>query len=248
MVMEFAKTKRLLDPSSETDYLSIPGGIAVYGGSNSPYNQVIGFGASGTEVESLARANAFFWPKLSRFEVELSPWASSTAPQVLLEKKFRSGKKRSLWSRGIDGSVEDLRPPTLDAVVPGPLHQPKLWAMHLTQAYDTPGEWDPIDTFLTYGHMPSVHKYVVLHQGLVGGGAALFLRDQTALLFGAAVKLNLRGKKLHQTLIWSRLKEACRLGANLALAETVADPEVEHNLSSMGFIKVAELPNFSRPS
>jgi len=247
MAMEFAKTKRLIDPASDTDYLSIPGGIAVYGGSHSPFNRVIGFGVAGTPVESYARAQAFYWPKLSTFEVELYPWADPEAHQLLLAKKFQSSGTRELWARSLSDEVIQLDPNASDRVLPAPPNQHKLWAMHLTQAFDIHVEWDLIDTFLTYGQMPSVYKFLALDNGLVAGGAAMYLRDQTALLFGAAVKADLRDQGLHRALIELRLQEAQRLGANLAIAETLGGTS-SHNLLALGFTKVAELPQYKRPN
>ena len=246
MAMEFAKTKRLHEPHSEADYLSINGGIAIYGGAASPYNRVYGFGGQKTYLEDIARIESFYWPKLTSFEIELAPLAAPEAREVLQTRKYLPTQTRQIWALPIGEDLTetcDHSPETIISLTPN--HQ-KAWVAYLDQAFGQPMSWDAVATFETYSKMPSVQKFVALDEDKPAGAGALFLRDRTAILFSAGIELAFRGKGLYRELVCSRLQYAQAFGADLAIAETVAGSKTSKNLANMGFQMICALSLYSR--
>ncbi|MDT8447880.1 MAG: GNAT family N-acetyltransferase [bacterium] len=246
LAMEFAKTRNETDPEAAAGFLSIAGGLAVYGGKDSPFNRVYGFGGSGDPIEDLARSESFYWPKLCPFEVEMSPRGDENIADLLESKKYYAKAPRLIWALPLEdtsGSVDFSAKRTIVEISP---EQGKLWAQVMDQAYGQPIGWNAPQTFAAYTQMPSVKLYMALEEGRPIGGAALFLRGRTAILFSAAVLLEKRGEGYFSDLLRIRLEMARDWGSDLALVETLPSSPAIPILNSLGFTLLCELPQYSR--
>lgn len=246
MAIEFTKACNKLDPAIKAEVLSTPGGLVVYGGPDSPFNRVFGYGAAGNPLEDLARVESFYWPKLVHFDVELAPQAAFEVMELLEARQYRQVGVRQIWAcplAPLDPALE------LEAAYPvleiDPLYH-KLWVELIDQAFGQPLGLGAPATFHAFTRMPSVKLCLALDEGRPVGGGALFLRGQTGILFCAGVLLEARHKGIYHQLIRSRLALAQSWGANLALAETGPSSPAIPILRNLGFTKVCELPLYGR--
>lgn len=246
LAIEFAKARAETDPSAGAGFLSITGGLAVYGGQDSPFNRVYGFGASPDLMEDLARSESFYWNKLCPFDVELSPHAEAASVELLESKKYRAKAPRLVWALPLEVPLDPVQFSVKQVVAEVDEDQRKLWVEVMDQAYGQPIGWDAPHTFKAYTKMPSVKLYLALEKGEPVGGAGLFLRERTALLFSAAVMLEKRGEGFFRQLMHTRLEAAQDWGCDLALVETLPSSPAIGILRQLGFVLVSELPQFSR--
>jgi len=240
---EFALARATMDPECGSLAQRQGGGLCVYGGSRSPHNIALNFGLTINLSEELGQAEAFYWPRLSPFQLELSPQAPLDAYALLESRRYRRRGEICLWGLPLDEQNELIIRGEGEAW-PAGREQASVWVRVLEAAFGV--EFDQTHTFDAYAQMPSTRLFLALMEGRAAGAAGMFVFKRTALFFAAGVIPRYRKQGLHLELLKTRIEAARSLGCDFALAETAIDSPAISNLRALGFEPLGQLVRYAR--
>jgi GNAT superfamily N-acetyltransferase len=226
----------------------IGGGYAVFAGPGSPVNKVIGvgFGAALDDVR-LARIEARFAAKGTPVQAEVSTladpaWHAALGPRGYALAGFENVLGLALSaatpSPSLSASItivecevdDDAR--WLDTVVTGFAAPDDVQAQAAGQDYPR----DAIErVFQDLASAPGFHRYLAYVNGRVAGGGSVRICDGLAQFCGAATLPEYRRQGVQSALFDARLRDARRMGCDLAVVTTAPGSKSMQNAQRRGF-------------
>lgn len=223
----------------------VGGSFAVLAEPGSPFNKLIalGFGeavdeAALTEIERQHAARG------ARLQVELATLADPAVGRVLTRRGYELAGFENVLGRRLDDVVPLSSDVTIELVSPA---QDAVWRDTVTDGFlqpdvfDGPESHESFDraaldrTYRYFAAVPHVSRSLAHLDGIVAGGASLYLHDRTALLCGAATLPASRRRGVQSALLRARLVAARDAGCELAVVTTQPGSKSQENVQRAGF-------------
>ncbi len=212
----------------------IAGGVAIFGGARSPLNRAIGLGLAGAVAEpAWEEVERFFHSRGARVSVDLCPLAAPELLELLARRNYRPAEFNNAVARLLGGAApwpEDARVAPCDDAL--------LWARTVGRGFFDRADLteEELDVGLAVHRCGSAEAWLARAvTGEPAAGAALAIREGTAVLFADATISAYRGQGLHHALIRHRLNAALEGGCDLAGAVTVPGSASQRNYERLGF-------------
>ena len=179
------------------DVWPIGGSFAVLGERGSPFNKLIGLGfgepIDATALEVIERAHA---SRHARLQVELSTLANTDVGRLLTERGYRLIGFENVLAR----RLADVHETSGGAIEIGAVSaaDSNVWIRTVTDAFQQPDVFDGPEshesfdratlerTYRYFTAVPGTSRLLARLDGVVAGGASLYLREGIAMLCGAA--------------------------------------------------------------
>lgn len=219
--------------------IEIAGGIASFGGADSPMTQAIGVAiahaASGADVDAL---DAFFRERGAKATIHVTPWTRPELIDALTERRYRIVEHNAVFARPL-ASSDTLCASTAEITLATGEHELDE-AARVSATCFAP---DAAAAEAMYASLRPLYAarglraYVARSDGGVIGAATLFVDTELKLagLFGAATLPLHRDRGIHRALLERRLSDAYRSGAELALVTTLPGSASHRNVLRRGF-------------
>lgn len=230
------------------DGLVIPlaGGVASYAGPGSPMNKIAGLGFGGIPSESeLDAVEREFAARDTPVQAEVASLADPALCELLTARGYLLvsfedvlglalvGVSAPVVADGISvrhSGVDELAT-WLDVVVDG-FAVPDDQGVPSHESFPREVLSQAIGALST---VPGERRYIALRDGAVAGGASMRLLDGVAQLNGAATAAPHRRHGIQTALLTTRLHEAARDGADLAVVTTQPGSKSQQNSQRQGF-------------
>jgi GNAT superfamily N-acetyltransferase len=210
------------------------GGWAIFAGAASPLTRAIGMGLNGPVGEGeVRRLEEFFHSQGASVSIDFCPLASPEFLEILSRRGFRPVEFNNVLVRLLAG----FEPYAGDPLV-ALTGDRDAWARIVGQGFFeslelTEAEMDVGRAIFRSG---KAECYLALAQtGEPAAGAALSVRDGTAVLFADSTIPRYRRGGLHAALIRRRLNAALAHGCDLAAATTFPGSASQRNYERLGF-------------
>lgn len=229
------------------DALVLPfgGGIAVYGGADSPSNKLIGagFGNEVIEADRLANIETQFAIRHARLQAEVSTLASPDLHALLTSRGYRPSGFENVLGHALTTDVEHVSGIVVSSLEPS---ESQVFADVLVEAFANP------DTGGVGGDvippMEEIRRWVLLNASLPGfygmiaridgepaGAASLRFDDRIAQFSGAGTLPRFRRRGVQTALLRARLAEAKRHGCEIGAVVTQPASKSQQNVQREGF-------------
>ncbi|AGM27724.1 GNAT family acetyltransferase [Mycobacteroides abscessus subsp. massiliense] len=230
------------------DGLVIPlaGGVASYAGPDSPMNKIAGLGFGGVPSESdLADIEREFAARDTPVQAEVASLADPTICELLTARGYLLVSFEDVLGRPLAQAPAPVVPDGITVRHSG-TDELAEWLDVVVDGFAAPdGQGVPSHESFprevlsrAIGALATVEgeqRYVALRDGTVAGGASMRLLDGVAQLNGAATAAPHRRRGIQTALLTTRLHEAAREGADLAVVTTQPGSKSQQNTQRQGF-------------
>jgi GNAT superfamily N-acetyltransferase len=228
------------------DVWPIGGSFAVLGERGSPFNKLIGLGfgepVDPSALEVIVRAHA---SRRARLQVELSTLANTDVGRLLTERGYRLIGFENVLAR----RLADVPETSGGAIEIGAVSaaDSNVWIRTVTDAFQQPDVFDGPEshesfdratlerTYRYFTAVPGTSRLLARLDGVVAGGASLFMREGIAMLCGAATLPASRRRGVQSALLHARLAQARTAGCDLAVVTTQPGSKSQENVQKAGF-------------
>jgi GNAT superfamily N-acetyltransferase len=233
------------DPASGSTVFAIGGGVAVFAGSGSPTNKMIGVGFDGLPSDGeLDAVEALFRDRGAPLQAEVSTLADPAFHAQLITRGYEPhgfenilGCPLAELNFGVPGNI------TIDPVVP---EVRAAWVEVLVDAFAAPdvggvgGDALPPSDFLRHWltltmQVPGFECLAASMDGAVAGGGALRLDGDIAQFCGAGTLPAFRRRGVQTALLRWRLGYARSRGCQVAVVSTQPASKSQQNVQREGF-------------
>jgi GNAT superfamily N-acetyltransferase len=220
---------------TDTPFLEVAGGCAVFAGIGSPLSHAVGIGLDGpvreAEIETI---ESFFRGFGAAVSMDLCPLADPGLFQALGQRGYRIAEFNNVLVKRLAGTEIVLTPRVRRATS----EEREVWSHTLGEAFfDQPALTDDeMDIGRAIFASPSSLCYLAAAEtGEPAGGAAAAFHNGLATLFADATVARFRRGGIHRELIAARLNEAVARGCDLATATTLPGSGSQRNYERCGF-------------
>lgn len=229
------------------DALALPigGGVAVYAGTTSPMNKMIGAGFEGAtiEVDCLGNVEDQFAARQARLQAEVSTLASADLHALLASRGYHPSGFENVLGHALTAEWERVSGVEIAPLQPS---EAELFAEVLVQAFAQPDAGgvggDPIPPseeirrwVLLTTVQPSFRGMIARVNGEVAGAAALRFDDHIAQFNGAGTLPRFRRRGVQTALLRARLADAKRNGCEMGVVVTQPASKSQQNVQREGF-------------
>jgi GNAT superfamily N-acetyltransferase len=228
--------------------------MAVFAGTGSPVNKVIGVGFAGAPDGARFEAiEALFAARQAPVQVEIATLADPQWHAALALRGYAlAGFENVLGLALTDVDVEPAWRPAPGAratvaVVECSPHDDGVWLDTIATGFQYPdnvpaqatGQHVPRDVieriFGELASVPGFRRYLAYVDGVVVGGASLREFEGVAQLCGAATLPRFRRQGVQSALLDARLRDARGRGCDIAVVTTAPGSKSQHNTQRRGF-------------
>lgn len=223
----------------------VAGGLAVVGEPGSPYNKVIGLGFDDPpDAETLDEIEAAHADLGARVQVELSTLANPDTGRLLTGRGYRLAGFENVLARRLDDAQAPIGEVLVSEVTSA---ETDAWMQAVIEAFLHPDVFDGPASHESFDHaaLDRAYRDSISVPGMVGmlarigdhiaGGAALYVRDRTAMLCGAGTLPAFRRRGVQSALLSARLVRARAAGCDLAVVTTQPGSKSQENVQRAGF-------------
>jgi GNAT superfamily N-acetyltransferase len=247
MFSDFALAWRIeagesLNASQCGESIAVAGGYATFAGVGSPLTHAIGLGMNGPVSEGdFDRMEEFYRSRGVPVNLDLCPHADLSLIELLGARGYRIVECNNVLAGPIAGS-HDSRVRIADAS-----EQP-LWTRTMLDGFFGQREFTEVELDLgpRLLGMDCATAWLGIVDGAPVSAGAMNVRGKLALLFADSTMEKYRGQGLHVALIRERLRNAARLGCDLATASTAPGSVSQRNYERAGFRVVHTKLNMQR--
>lgn len=229
--------------------IAIGGGIANFGGVNSPVTQAEGLGLHGPlSEEEFERLEEFFRSRGSAVVLEVCPLADPGFIEALGKRGYSVVEFTNVLVRDINPQEKFPEPGPRVTIRPAGPSEARVYAETVARGFTEhfPVTEEIMGTIQGFFSGPGVHSYFALVEDVPAGGATLTLRNGVAGLFGTSVLPEFRKHGIQAALISARLEVARKEGCDLAMSMTLPSSGSQRNLERHGFRVVYTRTKFIR--
>ncbi|HPT25801.1 MAG TPA: hypothetical protein PLZ95_05225 [Bryobacteraceae bacterium] len=227
-------------PGAEAE--AVLGGCAIFAGTGSPLTHTLGAGMDAADAAAeFDRMEQFYFDRGSDSLIDLCPMADVGVIEQITRRGYQVIEFNNVMARPL--LVYDTRyqaPATLEVhEIDG--RETALWGHTVARGFtnlDSPPEemTSMMSTICGFGHALLA----------TGGGAAMSIRENVALLYGDATVPEGRGRGVQSALIRSRLAKAAAMGVEFAAACVLPGSGSHRNYERAGFQLVYMRVNLKR--
>ena len=210
------------------------GGRAIFAGADSPLTRALGIGLEGAVPEAeLAALESFFRLRGARVNIDLCPLVSPELVEMLRRRGYRPAEFAQSLVRWIAGAAPFDEDPRVERCLDA-----ERWARVVGRGFFDQEDLsaEEMEVGLAVFRSGKSECYLASPAGGgAGAGAALSVREGTAVLFADSTVSASRRQGLHQALIRARLNSAIAQGCDLAAAVTAPGSASQRNYERLGF-------------
>jgi len=222
----------LAQPGSAVE--TFGGGWAIFAGAASPLTRAIGIGLDGPVGDAeVRRLEEFFHSRGAGVSIDFCPLANPGLLEILSRRGFRPAEFNNVVVRALAGAVPYAEEPIVERSGDG-----ESWARIVGLGFFELPELsaDEMEVGRAIFRSRKAECYVArLPGGEPAAGAALSVRDGTAVLFADSTLPGCRRRGLHAALIRRRLNAALAQGCDLAAATVFPGSASQRNYERLGF-------------
>jgi GNAT superfamily N-acetyltransferase len=224
----------------------IGGSVVVLSEPGSPFNKLIGLGfGEEVDVAALDAIEREHHSRNARLQVEFSALGDPAVTTLLTSRGYRLVGFENVLARRLQSDA--ISKASGVSVSPIDAGESALWRETVTSGvlhpdvFDGPASHESFDraalerTYDLFGAVPGVERLLARLDGVVAGGASLYIRDGIALMCGAATLPALRRRGVQSALLHARLDHARQSGCDLAVVTTQPGSRSQQNVQRMGF-------------
>lgn len=237
-----AEAAQAADPALAVQISMIDGGAAVLLRPGSPINKLIGLGFTGPlDTEVLAAIEAHWHARGEAVRVELASLADPAVSEQLAARGYRLRGFEHVLARPL-AQADERHEPAGDIVV---AKDDPAWLHTLVDGFASPDgsatALDPLDrdaiaaVMRDFAAAPGFHRYTAHIAGTIVGAATLRIDDGIAILCGASTLPLARRRGVQAALLAARLRDATRVGCELAVVTTDPGSLSQRNAARQGF-------------
>ena len=235
--VEFVEARQRLFPESGAEWIERGGAYAAFDGADSPVTQTFGLGLfEDPSPATLDEIERFFFDRGAPVFHEVSPMAGVAALDLLCARSYRPVEISNVLYQAIEEPLH--KPDNAIRVCVVESGQMDLWTDISIRGWtsDHPELTEFFRQFsrLSSARRSSVH-FLAEFEGKPGAAAVLCVREEVALLGGAATVPELRHRGLQSALLRERLRYASEHGCDLASMAAEAGSESQRNAERSGF-------------
>ena len=223
-------------PSRPIAAETIAGGVAFFGGTDFPANQIVGMGLYGAPTpEDMNRVEQFFHSRGVSSTVVVSPLADAALRALLGQRGYRIAEFNSVLIRRISASEPSTLPAGI-AIERASAETAPLWRRAIARGFSDVVAVSE-DVFDGFASLPGSLDFLARSDGEVagGGGGRIIAEARIAALFGAATLPEFRRRGVQSALIARRLREAALAGCEYAVVSTQPGSGSQRNMERRGF-------------
>ena len=231
--------------------LPLSGGLAVYAGSGSPMNKVIGIGLDQPlDEDALALIEQRWQERAEPVRIELSILTDPVLATTLSSRGYRLHGFENVLARPVSGALETPAPTgiTVEAITEDAAEE---WLDVAVDAFSNlDGTGSAADPALPREELKrlmcdgfgaedlNMVRYIARMDGRAVGEAALSIDTGLALLAGSGTLAEFRGRGVQKALVARRLADARAAGCDLAVVVTAPGTRSQQNVMRRGFVLV----------
>ncbi|MET0385255.1 MAG: GNAT family N-acetyltransferase [Polyangiales bacterium] len=226
---------------------SLAGGAALYRGTGSPFNKLVGLGFAPLTAAALDGVEQRYAALGAPVQVELATYADPAITNLLITRGYQLTGYENVLGRSLSGTL----PPSAAEIEVRLARDDEraAWVDVLTEGFaarvegEAAAAHDDFDraalegVFRDMSDKPTVAHWLAFIAGHthVGGGASMGVSDGIAQLFGAATRPSARRRGVQSALLAARLRSAQQQGCDLAVITTQPGSKSQHNAQRAGF-------------
>lgn len=239
-------------PESGAAVETIAGGRAVFTGVGSPITQATGIGLDGeVTAEEFSRLENFFFSRGADVNVETSPYADASLFSHYAKNGYCATEFTSVLVRRVGEPLQSTSSGngTEGVVIErAEESQLELWVKTVCTGFAEHHAVTPelLEVMRLFGGASGATLYLAKVNGDIAGGAALFVRDGIAGLFGASTLVEFRRRGVQRELIRARMETARKAGCEIALTFARPGSISERNILRNGFAVAYTRTKFAR--
>ncbi|OHT82408.1 GNAT family N-acetyltransferase [Mycobacteroides saopaulense] len=226
--------------------ISLAGGVAAYAGPDSPMNKIAGLGFGGMPTESeLDAIEREFAARDTPVQAEVASLADPALCELLTARGYLLVSFEDVLGFALTDAPAPAVPDGITVRHSG-TDELTTWLDVVVDGFAVPDEQGvpshesfPREVLCrAIGALSTVdgeRRYIALREGSVAGGASMRLLDGVAQLNGAATAARHRRRGIQTALLTTRLHEAARDGADLAVVTTQPGSKSQQNTQRQGF-------------
>ncbi|MPY89145.1 MAG: GNAT family N-acetyltransferase [Luteitalea sp.] len=245
---EIAEAVGARRPNERVLIEEIAGGLAVFSGTDSPVNKMVGVGfGCGLDESRLEVIERAFAERDARLQAEVSTLAEPEVHATLTRRGYiLQGFEHEL---GRPLTLLDADPPPVAGIQIEPMSGEDLarWTDVVVTAFEHPdaegviGDQAPPRDVLErviadMSAMRSLRRYVARLDGEIAGGASLRIDGRIAQLCGSATLPRFRRRGIQSALLRARLADAFGEGCDVAIVTTAPGSKSQKNVQRQGFV------------
>lgn len=224
----------------------IGGSVAVLGDAESPFNKLIGLGFEGLpDADELAETERGHAARHARLQVELATLADPAVGRLLTARGYRLAGFENVLARRL-ADVPDASTGTITVAEAGEGDTDRwidtmIGSFMCPDVFDGPESHESFDraalerAYRGFAAVPGTSRLLARIDGVVAGGASLYLSAGTALLCGAGTLPASRRRGVQSALLSARLARARDAGCDLAVVTTQPGSKSQENVQRAGF-------------
>lgn len=234
--LDFAHTRKRLNPESNTAWDTAHGAIAVFDGPDSPLTQTFGLGITSSDSYegSLEALEEFFFSRGAAANHEVSPLAGLALHQLLCKRGYQPIEMSSVMYQ--PAHCPEV-PATVDVRIVKQ-NEAELWGRVGADAWSA--EHPEFREFLLdMGRISTsrenTHCFLAIVDGKPAATAVLHVHGGVALFAGSATLPGLRRRGAQSALLNVRMRHACGLGCDLFMMVAEPGSTSQRNAERNGF-------------
>ena len=223
-------------PARPFAYEQVAGGVAFYGGPDSPTNQMVGMGLYGEVADDdLDRVEEFFRSRGVASTIVVSPLADMSLLSLLGQRGYSVVEFNSVLVRPIraDGPFAPPAGIAIERVTPATI---PVWTEVIAEGFAQQASVAR-EVFAGFATLPGALPFLATIGDTVVGGAGgrIIAEAGIAALYGAATLPAFRNLGVQSALIARRLHEAALAGCEYAVVSTQPASGSQRNMERRGF-------------
>ncbi len=235
--LEFVRAGAALHPETESAWLALGDGYAIFAGAGSPLNKTIGFGIAPRDgEEQLQTLEEFYHSRGTLPAIDLAPYAGAALLEALARRRY--APRYFLNVLAAETGTLRIGGPATGAVrvrraAP---EEASLWSRAVAAGF-ADGEAvtdEDLRLFTTQFHGATSHAYLAEMEGRIAGGGFMAVSDGVALLGATSVLPEFRKMGIHAALLRERLGDATALGCDIVMSSASPGSPSQRNLERHG--------------
>jgi GNAT superfamily N-acetyltransferase len=225
--------------------IPIAGGVASFAEDGSPFNKIAGLGFEGMpSADALEQIEQAFAARAAPVQVELAHLGDPAIGAVLTERGYRLASFENVLGREVGETPERATPAGVEVRRSEDEEFP-AWIDVVAEGFAHPDEQgvpshedfsrDVIERAERDFAAAGVVRYIARFDGVVAGGASLYIAHGIAQFAGAATAPAHRRRGVQTALLSARLADAAAAGCDIAVVTTQPGSRSQQNVQRRGF-------------
>lgn len=238
--VEFARSWARLNSFAGEVFLPVAGGLAGFGGIDSPVTQAFGLGLNGPVTEAdMAGMEEFYRAHGSPVNIETCPLADPSLLKLLNERGYTPIEYSNVFTRELtDGDSRAWPDPASEVRVRRPAEdEAENYSLVVARSFFESTEISPefLSVFISCFYAAGAFFFIAEVDGVPAGGGMMSIHQGVTSLGGTGTLAEFRNRGVQKALLLARLAVAVENGCDLAMVATQPGSGSQRNVERQGF-------------